>query len=161
MGVGNKLLWLADYPVPAAIARMAADRWNVSPYRPDEALRAQLESTDLAVVYPNGATQNPMRMSELLDELQSSLSAGVMLLPPDAQMARNMVADRGLPFLCASPDAGVDELSAKIAAAGELKPAFQNLQAQLVAARREANETRRMEQLDEEMRLAARLQRDF
>jgi sigma-B regulation protein RsbU (phosphoserine phosphatase) len=86
----------------------------------------------------------------------------MFMLAPHAQMARRMVADSGGQFLCLDEDATAGELAANFAAAEALGPLVRNLQAELDHTRNlNAKAARTIEELDEEMRLAARLQRDF
>ena len=157
-----KLLWVADQPAPPNVRQAAEGRWDFLPSRLDQPLAAQLRQTPLAVACPNGEVNDPRALERLLDAIDRAPAVAVVLLPDDAKVAWSVLARREGKFICIRRDAPPAELAAKIEAAGALQPAIRNLQAELSAARhlgRAGPDV--LEDLDEEMRLAARLQRDF
>jgi sigma-B regulation protein RsbU (phosphoserine phosphatase) len=86
----------------------------------------------------------------------------VVLLPAAAKAAWGVLSRREGKFVCIPQDAAPREIADKLDAARALQPAIRNLQMELNAARKlHVPGSARLEELDDEMRLAARLQRDF
>ena len=116
----------------------------------------------MVAICPNGAASDPEALNSLLNDLDESSAVALLLLPSDAQIARKVLSGRHGPFVCADQSASAEELSAKLSAAAALQPTIVDLRDQLSAARNLSNKAERSyEEFDEQMRLAARLQRDF
>ena len=162
MGPKRKLLWVGDLPVPANVRQAAGGHWDLAEFRPELPLAAQLNATDAAVACPNGHANDPGRLAELLNDLNASSAMSVLLLPADAQEAWRASEDRPGKFVCAREDASPEELTAKLSAVSALRGVISRLESDLAEARdMAAGAARTMEELDEEMRLAAKLQHDF
>ena len=157
-----KLLWVGELPAPVNVRSALNDRWEVIPYCPDQPLGPQLGAFSLAIVYPDGQANDPARLGQVLDQLERTPAVAVFMLPDDARIGWELLSRRQGQFLCVRQTASPAELEAKFSAAATLQPTIQNLQAELAAARTIISTgTRTFDDLDEEMRLAARLQRDF
>jgi len=158
----SKLLWVSQSPAPDNVLQAARDAWELTPYSPDGPLCPQLSGVGLAVVYPDGQKEDPRWLPTLLAALDDSPTVAVVLLPETADAAWSALCRRGGQFLCVRADAPAEVLAGRFAAAEALQPALASLRAELAAARRTAaGATRAFEDMTEEMRLAARLQRDF
>jgi len=130
--------------------------------RPDEPLAGQLAAVAVAVACPNGDADDPHEIEKLLAAVDLASAVAVVLLPPDAKVAWGVLGRRVGKFVLARQDAEPGEILAKLDAAASLQPAFRNLQAELTDARNIGESAGgQLKELDEEMRLAARLQRDF
>ena len=162
MGAKSKLLLVGRADVPENLRLAAAERWDIQPYRSDEPLAEQLDGASLAVIHPNGAPDELNQLGPLLKELDCTAVVAIFMLTGKAGSAYAALCKRKGQFMCVDNDAPVEELAAKLAAAEALQPRIRDLQNELAATRElHANTTRTFEELDEEMRLAARLQRDF
>ncbi|MCD6303900.1 MAG: SpoIIE family protein phosphatase [Planctomycetes bacterium] len=162
MAAERKLLWLSPRPAPPNLMAALGRRWRLVPARDDEPLSRQLDSAGLAVARPNGRADDPHEIEKLLSAVDRSSAVAVVLLPSEANVAWNVLSRREGRLLCIRDDAEPGEIAAKLDAAGALQPAFRNLQAELAEARHHGRAPGlQLDELDEEMRLAARLQRDF
>ena len=158
----DRLLWVGQHPVPENLRAAVGDRWDLAPADAATALPPQLCQVPVAVVCPDGAVEDPARFSALLDELSAATAVAVLMLPPAAEEAWDASARRQDKLLCVREDASAAELTAYLQAAEAFQPVIANLQGELVQARdTAAGVTRTVEEVDEEMRLAAKLQRDF
>jgi len=156
------LLWVGAVPAPANVCAAAGDHWQLRPYRPDEALAPQLRQAALALVCPNSNGSNPQHLGTVLTELASTPAVAVFLLDEQAEVARRMLSRRRGQFLCASSTAPAEVLATHFSAAMSLQPVIAELRSDLHNLRQSnRNSGAQGETLDEEMRLAARLQRDF
>ncbi len=154
----SKLLWVGRVPVPHNVRRAAGADWELTPYDPAEPLGDQLAESPLAVVHADGAADDPRQLGDLLDTLDRTSALAVVLLPADARTAWAAMSRRRGQFICCSEDAGAEELSAKLSSAASLQPTIENLRSELASARATSTD---YQEMDEEMRFAARLQRDF
>ena len=156
-----KLLWLGQLPAPANVME-AARGWEVTAYDSAKPLGRQLKSAALAVVCPNNQAADLLWLADLIKQIEQTDGVSIMLLPREAEAAWQLVSNRGGRLLCVAEDTPAPELAAKFEALAAVQPLIWNLQAELSAANvlgRGVGAT--AETLDEEMRLAARLQRDF
>ncbi len=158
----RKLLWVADTPAPLNVRQAVADDWEIVSCPSGERLDVPLSQASIAVVHANGASKDPARLENLLNAVGESSVVALVLLPIEAQAAWAEVSRRKGQFLCVRQDATPMELASKLAAAEALQPAFHQLREELSSVRNsDSGPYARMEEMDEEMRLAARLQRDF
>ncbi len=158
----TKLLWLGDSPAPSNLREAIGDRWDVVGVRADEDLAGQLTSAGLAVACPDGAADDPHEIEKLLTAVDHASAVAVVLLPAEAKVAWGVLGRRVGKFVLARQDAPAAEIVAKLDAAEALQPALANLQRELMSARKLGESTGgQLKEFDEEMRLAARLQRDF
>ena len=155
-------LWVGDALVPQNVLDAMRDFGQLSCYHADEPLAKQLNETSIAVVCPNGQSDDLKWFDTLLGALDKSSAVAVVLLPPDAQAARARLSDESGQFIVASSEAAPEQLASHLAAAAALQPTIRRLQDELASTRDfTSRATRTIEEIDEEMRLAARLQRDF
>lgn len=156
------LLWLSGLAGADRIRQAVASRWDVQDCRRDESLAGQLSQAGLAVACPNGEADDPHEIERLLTAIDRSPAVALVLLPPDAKVAWNVLGRRTGKFILARQDADPGEVLAKLDAAASLQPALSNLHRELDDARKLGESGGAdLKDLDEEMRLAARLQRDF
>jgi hypothetical protein len=157
-----KVLFLGEGPPAANVLAAVGSRWELVPARPDRPLCPQLSHAGLAIICPGPWANDPHRLCGILEELDRSSAIALLLMPADAHLGLSVLAKRRGQFICVSRDASVAELSAKLSAATALQPAISSLQGEILAARKvEGEGVSAFEELDEELRLAARLQRDF
>ncbi|MFB3890837.1 MAG: PP2C family protein-serine/threonine phosphatase [Phycisphaerae bacterium] len=165
----RKLLWISDASVPPNLRKALGDEWELAPCAFGQTLEAQLAEAGLAVIYPNGRRDDPLHLGMILGALERTPAVALLMLDGPRRTrgsgashgARPAVAGRSGQFLCAAADSTPRELAAKLTAAAALQPAIRELHAELASARKLAATAGAMEELDEELRLAARLQRDF
>jgi serine phosphatase RsbU (regulator of sigma subunit) len=157
-------LWIGEHALPPPNVRQATLGWDLRPARDGQTLASQFAGTDasLAIVYPNGTAGDPMRLAALLAELQRAQAVSIFLLPEGDSRPWQQIARCQGQFLCVAQDASAGEIAASLAVAAELAPALRMLRQELWAALdQQTDNARVIEQMGEEMRLAARLQRDF
>ena len=153
-----KILWLGDGGIPANLAQAARERCDLTCCTTQTVSADLLSQADLAVVSPNGSSNDAAALEALIDQIDESHAVGVFLLPPEAEAVWRRVHNGRTAVLWIREDAGPAEIAAKLEAAGELQPAIRNLKSALMAHR---DEDRQLEMVAEEMKLASRLQRDF
>jgi len=158
----QRLLWVSDGPAPGNVRDAVDGRWELVPYRRDAPVDSQLRAVSLALMYPNG-TDDVARFGEILARLSGSPAVGVLLVPQTQRDAWQSVWRRGGQFICASQAAPSAELAATLAAAAALQPTIHNLRNQVSRAHSACppDDAGALQELREEMRLAARLQLDF
>jgi hypothetical protein len=156
----QKLLWLGEAPPPANV-RGAARAWDLEALDAREPLVRQLRGGTLLAVGPDGRADDPRWLSNVLDALDRTATVGVFLMPRAARVGWAMLSRRSGSFLCVDEDAPASELASTFAAAASLQPAIRDLRLELTAGRPLSAEPGAAAELDEEMRLASRLQRDF
>jgi serine phosphatase RsbU (regulator of sigma subunit) len=155
------LLWLGEAAPPHNVRAAAGTDWSVEECSRDKPLRAQFKEAALVAFGPNGSADAPYWLEEVLSELDGTAAVGVFLVPQDARVMQALLSRRAGHFICVSQDAGVQELSAKFAAAGALQKGIESLREELAASREMYGPGFRGQEMEEEMRLAAKLQRDF
>jgi len=158
----TKLLWLGDEPAPPNVREATRQRWDLVPYSTTAPLGDQLRAVGLAVACPNGRANDPHELEKLLDAMARAPAVTVVLLPEEAKVAWGVLSRREGKFVCIRQDASPKEIADKLAAAESLQGAIRSLEMELAAARKVDRPTaKKLEELDEELRIAARLQRDF
>ncbi len=147
-----KLLWLSDAPVPEPVLEAVSGRWRLEPHYPHEPLTRQLEDVSVALVMHSGDAASLARLLETLDRVGA---VGLFILPEGADDALSVLQRWEGPFLWAFEDASAVELAAELSAASRLGSVIRRLRSAPSAAEQ------RGEELGEELRIAANLQRDF
>ncbi|MFP4355159.1 MAG: PP2C family protein-serine/threonine phosphatase [Phycisphaerae bacterium] len=158
MACEPKILWLGDGALPDNLHIAMRNRGQLSVWQEGVSLADQIGQAPLAVICPNGSSRDPVALSAMLDEIERTAAVGVFVLPADAEDIWKQVHDGNGTVLWIREEASVEEISAKLDAAGELQPAIRNLKSALLAHQ---DEDHQLEIVAEEMRLASRLQRDF
>ncbi|MCJ7543421.1 MAG: PP2C family protein-serine/threonine phosphatase [Phycisphaerae bacterium] len=157
----TKLLWLGSWPPPPNVVQAAGDRWEMTGADPGRPLGDQLTQAPVAVVALDDRDDG-RALAGLLDRLARSATVAVLLLADDAPTARAMLQGRRGQFLCVAADAPAEELAAKLSAAADLQPAIAALRKELSTAPSTDGAARAdLAELDEQLRLAGRLQQDF
>ena len=161
MTTESKLLWVGELSHSTPVRDALGDRWELMPFRADRPLAEQLREVCLAVVYTNGR-DDVQGLSAILNDLDRSAVVEVVMPPGDAQASWRMLSRRRGQFICLAQEAPAQQLAAALAAAASLQPVIHSLHTELSAARGlSGNGATPVAELDEEMRLASRLQRDF
>ena len=157
----HRLIWFGVGAVPTNVQAATSD-WDITPCATPDALAAQLAETQLVLIsLMDEVDHDPRRLSELLDMVDCSGCVAIVLAPSHLAHASPMASRRGQ-FVVVADDALPMEIAARIEAAAALQPAIRNLREDVAAVRGfGAGVGQNFEQLDEEMRLAAKLQRDF
>ncbi len=158
----HRLLWFGPSFIPANVSAAVNGRWEVVPCPTTQAVRRQLNGAALAIIAPApGQPFDPRWLARLLDEVDRSQAVAIVLLPahlPESSLLSRRRAQYSLMDAEASPA----ELAACLDAAAALQPTIRNLQTDVAAVRSFGRGMPHdLEDVDEEMRLAARLQRDF
>lgn len=157
-----KLLWVSDQAAPPNVRQAVAEEWDLSPYLRNKPLAPQLSVASLAVVCPNGKANDSRYIVGILDELQRTAAVALFMLPAHAETAAAILSRVGGQVICLNEDSPAGEISAALSAAAALQPTINDLRAEVSAARYlGAGAVATNDELTEEMRLAARLQRDF
>jgi serine phosphatase RsbU (regulator of sigma subunit) len=157
----SKLLWVADRTPPANVRQAAGGQGELAACDPFAPLQRMLCEGGVAIAHVSGALADPVCLAEVLADLERSPAVAIFMVPPEADAAAAMLSARRGQFICVPDDAPAQELEAKLAAAAALQPAISELQAELHAPRTVNPRSGEAEALDEELRLASRLQRDF
>lgn len=145
--------------MPSNVREAAGRVGKIAPYQPDVPLAEQFCDTSVAVICPGGQGAD---LSAIMGELQRSPAVGVLLLAGGADGAEATIGGGDGHCLCADLNAQPDQLAAQLAAAAAVQPRIDKLHAELSAARSQNDQaSHTLEEVDEQMRLAARLQRDF
>ena len=98
----------------------------------------------------------------MLDQLDRGPGVSILLLPPEARDPWAALAGQHGKLICIGQDAPPDQIAARISAASAFEPVISDLRSELAAARdKAAGAARAVDQVSEELRLAAKLQRDF
>ena len=150
-----KILWIGPTAVPSNVLEAVRGKWDLCMGSMDKALQPQLSQGDirLAMVSCNGMKTPDAWFNSILAQLTST-SAVALFLTPDENGQAHMAEDIGpVAALWSKRDASPVEITTKLEAASALQPIINSLKDALasgVAA-----------ELNEEMKIAARLQRDF
>jgi len=156
----RRLLWIGPGGMTPNVRSAVADAWDVTACPTLEAMARRLDAADAVLVTPS-ANADPRHLSAVLDRIDRSGVVGVVLLPPERAGDPALTRRRGQ-FIFADADASAAELAARLDAAAALQPAIHNLHADVAAVRGFGSGVAHdLAEVDEEMRLAARLQRDF
>jgi serine phosphatase RsbU (regulator of sigma subunit) len=144
------ILWVGDEAAPPNLVQAAADRWELSSASP-EAVADNLVGVAVAVVSASAAG---------LDGLLSRLGReGIVMIVLDGKS--DVSGDRTM-VLDAPVDISAEELTGVLTAAACLVPSLKQLRTGLAEAEMLAREAARTaDEIDEEMRMASRLQQDF
>jgi len=159
---GSTLLWVGSTAAPENVRKATAGHWDLHVHDPHQPLEPQLNQAALAIFQPDGTAQDPRLLARLADALDRSSAVGLFLLPAGARAAWSVLRRRRGPFVCLRDDATSAELTAALQVASGLQPALSDLQHELSQARQRHGAAKpTLVEVDEQMRLASRLQRDF
>ena len=162
MTPGSTLLWVGSTAAPDNVRQATAGRWDLKFHEPNRPLEPQLDQASLAIFRLDGTADDPRLLGRLLEALDRTAAVGMFLLPPGARAAWRLLERRRGQFICVRDDASAQELAAALQAAGSLQTALSDLHRELAQARlRHVVARPTLAEVDEQMRLASRLQRDF
>jgi serine phosphatase RsbU (regulator of sigma subunit) len=153
-----RALWTGSLPIPENIrAGLEQGGWDLVPCDPDGDFARQLEGVSLVVLGPDGVVKDAEARKSLFSALDELPAVSLSISQPGSD-------DSAIPAgaLTTTPDTTPDALSEQLSAVHTMVPTIDRLRGELCMLRRSrAGVDKRLEILDEEMRLAARLQRDF
>jgi len=113
------------------------------------------------VINAAGSEVNVRRVAALLDQLERTGLLGVLLVD-ERTAAAERFGDRRGAFAIVRADSSPDLIAGHVAAIAQLQPAVADLQVELAQARAYGSVSARdLHNMEEQMRLAARVQRDF
>lgn len=152
------LLWLGPHALPGNVAAALGDNWDVLPCASVEELTGRLRDAQVVMIAPEYRDLlDPCRLSHILDQVELSPTVGIVLVPAGLDAFGPLGQRRGQ-FILADADAPPGELAARIETVADLQPAIKRLRADLAGGPETGGG---LEAIEEEMRLAASLQRDF
>ncbi len=153
------VLWISNDPPPEDLARAIAGRCRIRPISLGDSITGHLDGVTAAVISPGEAA--PGQVARVLAELKQTPLVG-LLIGDLSSAPQPGPADGPSRIVIAPPDAPAAALAAQLTTLLQLQPAISALQAELEHARKAGGEMdNTFGQIEEEMRLAARLQRDF
>jgi sigma-B regulation protein RsbU (phosphoserine phosphatase) len=157
----GELLWISDLPVPPNIQQAVQGRHTLRELSLSESLLKHAEKAKLVLIYSSQPSVHLRQLAGLMDELESSNLVAVLLLQERDWSFQRVIGRHGR-FCVAPAEASPAILSAQIEAALQLQPALESLQKEVARIRALGTDIgKTLDTIDEEMRLAARLQRDF
>jgi serine phosphatase RsbU (regulator of sigma subunit) len=152
--------WVSHRPAPQALAALLADRCSLYPLAPDDSLTNTPDGCCGVIVDAGDGSIDVRTISRLLDELETSRMVALVLAPAGGEMSN--LARRLGPFALCGADAGDEAVAGRIDTLLQVAPAMRSLHQELSQVRTFGQDIgATFDQIDEEMRLAARLQRDF
>ncbi len=158
----RRLLWFGPGEMPANVSAAVEGGWDIATCAHSGAVTRQLDQAEIVLIAPPDEGQFGARqLSELLDRVDQT-GAVAVVLAPEGPAGENLLARRRGQFIVVDADANPSEISARIESAAALQPVIRHLRSDLAAVRGFGERVAgNIEELDEEMRLAARLQREF
>ncbi|MDP7289288.1 MAG: PP2C family protein-serine/threonine phosphatase [Phycisphaerae bacterium] len=155
------LLWIGADAAPPTVRQAAGDRWDIKPLDRSVPMSKQLRDAGVAVVRPSDNGDTALHLSVILQELKGSSAVAVVMLNDSETVGRKMLTG-GDQVLSVPETVSPEVLEAHITAVGALQPKIADLHRDIFDLRSGSGIARGAgETLDEEMRLASRLQRDF
>lgn len=156
------LVWFGRQLVPPNISAALDGHWRISWCQSEETFHHRLREAQVVMIAPSVEEGvDPVRLSHLLDAVDRSGAVALVLLP--TSLAGQFLDHRHGQFIPLSSDSSPATVRATLEAATALQPVIRHLRADAAASRGFADRgvATNIRQMDEEMRLAARLQRDF
>ncbi|MDY7011675.1 MAG: hypothetical protein SVV80_13140, partial [Planctomycetota bacterium] len=158
----HKLLWVGPGDIPENILSAIGGCWDISACDSPQPNPQQLDDAEVVLIAPTaGNPSQTKQLSEFLDRIDRSRSVAVVLLS-GCPARENPISHRSGQFIIADADAPPGELAARIESARALQPVISGLRSDVAKARCfGSGAVCNSEEIEEEMRLAANLQRDF
>ena len=154
-------LWVCDDPPPANLRDALGDTGRLRPVPVNDSIERHVSHARGVIIGATGRAMTIRRISALLDQLERTDLLGLVLLDSTLPGADRLV-ERGGPFIVADVGSPAEVLAAHLEALRQIEPAIVHLRTELDQARSYGTiSTKTLSQLEEELRLAARLQRDF
>ena len=156
-----RILWIGDEPIPSNVEQAATGRWELLRVGPDEPIDPWVGSEGAGgVAFVCEETRN---LDGLLERLGAEGVIPIILgHGPEEIESADTLSDDSPPLLRISRDVPADLLCARLETACALSPLLRKMKTELDEAKERAHEvSMTAEELDEEMRLASRLQQDF
>ncbi|MFP4053786.1 MAG: PP2C family protein-serine/threonine phosphatase [Phycisphaerae bacterium] len=154
----TRVLWTGSLPIPENL-RFALEQsgWDIVPCDADGPFDMQLEDVSLVVLGPDGVVKQADARRRLLEALQTVPAATVAVHHPGTRPDNGPDGCLEIPL-----DAEPQQIVSQLSAVRAMGPTIDRLRRELGTLRQSRGDVdKRLELLDEEMRLAARLQRDF
>ncbi|MCP4376238.1 MAG: SpoIIE family protein phosphatase [bacterium] len=155
------LLWIGAGDAPEILQRAAGERWGIRPLDRSGAMSDQLREARVAVVRPSDNGDGSLHLNVVLQELKGTAAVALFMIDDSEVTGHEMLSGNGQ-FLRVPVAVSLEVLEAQLSAVWAMQPVIADLRRDIFNLRsgngiaRGAGET-----LDEEMRLASRLQRDF
>lgn len=162
MSEKNIVLWLSQASVPGNLVGAVASEWQLALSNGNTSRADQLRAADVVVVDLRTPDNDEHALATLLAELKNTASAALFLTSKETELLGGKVLSQKGPFVCVDESSSDRELAACLMSLHTLAESITDLQQDIATLRQEnSRATGALETLDEEMRLAARLQRDF
>jgi serine phosphatase RsbU (regulator of sigma subunit) len=118
---------------------------------------AALSAADAVIVWPGREAFDTHEVLALTEAMRAQQLSGLMIAPPEA-----FAADEEGPFTRVDPDVSADELWGRLVTMRRYRPLLQAMESQLAVMQRLGKRlNQQFVEVDQELRLASRLQRDF
>ncbi len=157
----NTWLWVCDDPPPPNLRAALGGHDRLRPVPLNDAIERHVAHACGVILGATGRGLTLRRIAALLDQLERTDLLGLVLLETALPGADRLI-ERGGPFVVADADSPPEVLAAHLEALRQLDPAIAHLRTELDQARSYGTiSAKTLSQLEEELRLAARLQRDF
>ena len=155
------LVWVSDHPVPANVQQALVGRYALSHQGLNESFDQAAQTAQAVVIYPGETGANIRELWQLLDSLERTPLVGLVLLGPDDWRCQPLLGRHGH-FTVSRADNPPEILAAQVDSLLQLRPALDQLRREIDLVRSAGVDLgNALGDIDEEMRLAARLQRDF
>ncbi len=151
------LLWVSDDPPGPVVLTALAGRWRLRPVPTNDSFARHAEGVAAVLIDATRPEPDVLRLSALLDQLERTGLVGLLLLGASPSEANRLLDRRGQ-FAVGSIGSAPEVIAAQIETLLHLQPAMMNLRDELARVRTLGAS---VGHIDEEMRMAARLQRDF
>ncbi|MFW6155261.1 MAG: PP2C family protein-serine/threonine phosphatase [Planctomycetota bacterium] len=154
-------LWVCEDPPPANLQAALGGDVRLRPVPMNDSIERHVAHARGVIIGATGRVMNIRRISALLDQLERTDLLGLVLLDSTLPGADRFV-ERSGPFIVADVDSPAAVLAAHFEALRQIEPTIVHLRTERDQARSYGTiSTKTLSQLEEELRLAARLQRDF
>ena len=158
----QELLWVGPAPAPENVLLALNGAWEMLSCRSMQEIPARAHEARLVLVHMPEANPGDLRqVAALLDRIDRSPIVAIVLLPA-ALAEHELLRTRRGQFILADADIAPRDLSLLVEAAASLQPAISRLRADVASARSLGEDAPLgAKQIEDEMRLAARIQQDF
>ncbi len=153
-----KILWIGDDPIPPNVQQAVTGRGKLLRVGSEDPLDPVLDGTGVGFV-----CEGTGNFHDVLLRLEAEGIVPILLHPGSEETApAGILPCDSTPLLRIPRDIPADQLSARLETAWVLSQSLRKMKTELSKAKGLADEvSRAAEELDEEMRLASRLQQDF
>ncbi|NQU76183.1 MAG: serine/threonine-protein phosphatase [Planctomycetes bacterium] len=155
------LVWISDTPIPSNIYQAISERHNIRHISPDEPLAKHADDAQVALIHFNEPAANLRQISMVVEQLHQSSMIGLLLLPERDWGLQRLLRPNGR-LVVAVSEGSPQAIAAAVSVAAQLQPTMENLSKEITRIRSLGSGIgKTLDQIDQDMRLAARLQQDF